>query len=129
MKRMPRIHTNFSRVAVMLSLTLSVLLSTSAIQSQEKIPRTLLVNMAKSQFDVLCQSETFSSCMGFTPKACIALSDKAISQCLLTLPEEILPSELDNSALESCPKSVFADAGFTEEKAGECFDKAMQAGG
>ncbi len=105
-----------------------VLLSGGLAQSQEMIPRTLLVDMARSQFSVLCQSEVFASCMGFTSQACLDLSESAISQCLLPLPEQISPNELDNSALESCPKGVFADAGYQEEKAGPCFDQAMEEG-
>jgi|GEM_PF-1329623 len=105
----------------------SLVLFTGPIaQSQEMIQRSLLVDMARNQFSVLCQSETFASCMGFTSESCLALAESAIEQCLLPLPEQMEPSELDNSALESCPKSVFADAGFDEEKAGPCFDKAME---
>ena len=95
-------------------------------QSQEMIPRALLVDMARNQFSVLCQSEAFASCMGFTAQACLDLSEKAISQCLMPLPTGIDLAELDNSALKSCPKGVYADAGYSEEKAGQCFDKAME---
>lgn len=94
-------------------------------QSDEKVPRVMLENMARSQYAVLCSSQEFTSCMGFTGTACNDLAEAAIKQCLLPLPEEINPSELDNDAVESCPKEVFADAGFTEEQAGICFDKAM----
>lgn len=111
-------------------LGLSVLASTfmagSIAQTSETIPRALLEGMARNQFTVLCQSEAFASCMGFTTQSCMDLSEKAIEQCLLPLPEEILLEELDNSALESCPRAVYADAGFTEEKAGICFDEAME---
>lgn len=103
-----------------------ILFTGSIAQSQDMIPRALLVDMARNQFSVLCQSETFASCMGFTPQACLELSESAISQCLLPLPDGISPEELDNSALESCPKSVFAEAGFSEEQAGPCFDRAME---
>lgn len=99
----------------------------SVAQSSEVIPRAMLVEMARSQFTTLCQSEVFASCMGFTTQSCLDLSETAIKQCLLPLPEEIPVEELENSALESCPKSVYADSGFTEEKAGICFDKAMEA--
>ncbi|NND91797.1 MAG: hypothetical protein HKN42_13130 [Granulosicoccus sp.] len=96
--------------------------------SQEMIPRTLLVEMARNQFSVLCQSDSFASCMGFSTGTCLKLSETAIAQCLLPLPAEISPKNLQNRVLESCPKSVFAKAGFTEEKAGPCFDQAMQEG-
>ena len=65
--------------------------------------------------------------MGFTAQACMDLSEQAIKQCLLPLPEEISAEKLDNSALESCPKTVFSEAGYSEEKAGICFDEAMKA--
>lgn len=120
---------NLSRFSVSAGLLTGLLISANVGQSQDKIPRSTLVDMARDQFSVLCQSETFSRCMGFSSKACTDLSETAISQCLLNLPEEISLDKLDNSALESCPQSVFADAGFSEEKASECFDNAMQAGG
>ncbi len=95
-------------------------------QSSEMISRVLLENMARGQYSVLCQSEVFTQCMGFTGAMCTDLSEAAIKQCLLPLPAEISPEELDNDALESCPMQVFADAGFTEEKAEVCFDEAME---
>lgn len=97
--------------------------------SQETIPRALLVDIARRQYSVMCQSEIFTQCLGFSSQACIDLSEKAISQCLLLLPSEIGLNELENDALESCPQGVFAEAGFSEEKAGICIDKAMQAEG
>ena len=108
------------------SLASLILFTGPLAQSQEIIQRSLLVDMARNQFSVLCQSETFASCMGFTTESCLVLSESAIKQCLLPLPDQMKPEELDNSALESCPKSVFAEAGFHEEKAGICFDKAME---
>ncbi len=108
------------------SLAGLILFTGPLAQSQEIIQRSLLVDMARNQYSVLCQSETFASCMGFTSESCLALSESAITQCLLPLPDQMNPEELDNSALESCPKSVFAEAGFLEEKAGLCFDKAME---
>lgn len=115
-----------ARHALRITVLGTVLLSGSTAQSQEMIPRALLVDMARNQFSVLCQSEAFASCMGFTTESCIALSEQAISQCLLPLPKEISPEKLENSALESCPKGVYADAGFSEEQAEVCFDKAME---
>lgn len=96
-------------------------------QSREMIPRALLEDMAKRQYSILCSSEAFTSCMGFSGNVCNEIASDAIKQCLLPLPSEIDPIELDNSALESCPKQVFANAGYSEEKAVECFDEAMQA--
>lgn len=97
--------------------------------SQETIPRALLIDIARRQYSVMCQSEIFTQCLGFSSQACIDLSEKAISQCLLSLPSEIGLNELENDVLESCPQGVFADAGFSEEKAGICIDKAMEADG
>ncbi|MFK8083844.1 MAG: hypothetical protein AB8B97_26475 [Granulosicoccus sp.] len=94
-------------------------------QSGDKVPRALLENMARSQYAVLCGSSEFTDCMGFDRTACQELAEAAIQQCLLPLPDEISTDELDNDAIEACPKQVFADAGFTEEQAGVCFDKAM----
>lgn len=98
-------------------------------QPGDLIPRSLLVDMAQDQYSVLCNSETFTQCMGFSSTLCSELADSAIRQCLLSLPETIDPEELDNSSLESCPVGVFDDAGFSEEKAGMCFNEAMEAEG
>ena len=119
-------HYTTFRHTLSASLLGTFLLSGSVAQSDEMIRRALLVDMARNQFSILCQSEAFASCMGFTSESCMSLSEQAITQCLLPLPKEISPENLENSALESCPKGVFADAGFSEEKAGVCFDKAME---
>ena len=115
------------RLTLSASLIGTALLTGSVAQSSETIARKLLVDMARNQFSTLCQSEAFASCMGFTSESCMTLSEMAITQCLLPLPEEISLEALENSAVESCPKDVYADAGFSEEKAGICFDQAMQA--
>lgn len=115
------------RPSVLLSAIL-FLAPAHLLVSDEMIPRSLLIDMARQQFSVMCQSETFVSCMGFSTSQCTDLSETAVKQCLLPLPAEISPSELDNDALEACPQQVFEDAGFTEEKAGMCFDQAMEAG-
>ncbi len=110
---------------LLLALLLSTMLSPVFSQSREMIPRALLEDMARSQYDVLCASEAFTACMGFSAPVCKDISAQAIDQCLSPLPKEIDPLTLDNSALESCPKQVFADAGFSEEKAEQCFDEAV----
>ncbi len=107
-------------------VTMFLLTSANPLRAQETIPRALLVEMAKGQLDVLCGSSIFAGCMGFSQSECELLSDSAIKQCLLPLPEKIDLEKLDNAALESCPREVFADAGHTEEKAGMCFDEAME---
>ena len=119
-------HHTTLRLTLSASLIGTALLSGSVAQSSETIRRALLVDMARSQFSTLCQSEVFASCMGFTSESCMTLSETAITQCLLPLSEEVNLEQLENSALESCPKDVFTDAGFSEEKAGICFDKAME---
>ena len=103
----------------------TALLSGSIAQSKKLIPRSLLVDMARSQYTALCQSEAFAQCMGFTSEACLALSEEVVSQCLLPLPEEISPEALENSALEACPITIFSDAGYSEQQAEVCFDSAM----
>lgn len=126
-----KINTKTKTIAIgagllmLLTLLLSAVLSPVFSQSREMIPRALLEDMARSQYDVLCASEAFTACMGFTASACNDISAQAIDECLSPLPKEIDPLTLDNSALESCPKMVFADAGFSEEKAELCFDEAV----
>ena len=100
-------------------------LTVAVAQEGEKIQRKLLEDMARQQYSVLCASPEFAQCMGFSLTQCADLADKAISQCLLSLPEEISLKELENDALESCPQQVFADAGFSEQMAGACFDKSI----
>lgn len=104
-----------------------VLVSPVAVKSKDTVPRDILENMARSQYDVLCGSEVFVACMGFSEMACQDLANTAIEQCLLPLPEEINPEQLDNGAIESCPRLVFEDAGFSDEKAARCFDEAIKA--
>ncbi|MFK7855343.1 MAG: hypothetical protein AB8B79_14565 [Granulosicoccus sp.] len=110
-----------------LALASSLWCSGSLAQDQDTLARGLLVDMARSQYSVMCQSEVFASCMGFAAQACLDLSESAIEMCLMPLPEEVNLQELDNAALESCPKDIFADAGYSEDKAKMCFDKAMEA--
>lgn len=120
--------TSKSRAAIAgLALASSIWCSGSLAQAPDTLARGLLVDMARSQYAVMCQSEVFSSCMGFAPQACLDLSESAIEMCLMPLPEEVNLQELDNAALEACPKDIFADAGYTEDKAKMCFDKAMEA--
>jgi len=105
----------------------SILCSGVLAQSDDTISRQVLIDMAQSQYQTLCASETFARCMGFTGTQCTDLADSAIKQCLSPLPESILTEELDNEVVEACPAQVFADAGFTEDKAALCFDEAMEA--
>jgi len=97
----------------------------SVVVAQEKISKLLLIKISRDQSQVLCTSEIFTQCMGFTETACLDLSEKALEQCILPLPDTIVLAELDNDTLESCPKTVYADAGYADEKAVECLQKAL----
>lgn len=115
-----------SAVCFLILIAMLMMMSPAPVQSQDAVPRDVLENMARSQYDVLCGSDVFVACMGFSESACQNLADSAIRQCLLPLPEEIDPSQLDNDAIESCPKLVFEDAGFSDEKAAACFVEAIK---
>ena len=91
------------------------------------IPRAAIVDMTRAQTRVICTSEPFLSCMGFEARVCLALAEEAIDRCLMPLPPEIDPAGLDNATLEACPREVYAEAGYTEEKARPCFDAAVEA--
>ena len=43
------------------------------------------------------------------------------------MPERIALDQLDNELIEACPRQVYEDAGYTEEKAAQCFDQAYKA--
>lgn len=106
---------------------LAVVVLPGVVSSQDQsISRTLLIKLSRDQGQALCGSQAFTQCMGFTEETCLALSEDAIQQCLVPLPERIGLDQLQNDAIEECPKNVYADAGYSEEKAGVCFDKAMQ---
>ena len=64
--------------------------------------------------------------MEFTEEECLALSEEAIKQCLLPLPEKINPSELENDSIEACPKQVYEDAGYGDDKAKACLLEATK---
>lgn len=122
------IGTGRLAVAVVFFLTLAafMVLSSAPVQSKDVVPRDVLENMARSQYDVLCGSDVFVACMGFSESACQNLADSAIRQCLLPLPEEIDPAQLSNDDIESCPRLVFEEAGFSDEKAASCFVEAIR---
>lgn len=93
--------------------------------AQDAIPKFLLVQLTRDQQNTICASEAFTQCMGFDQKQCVTLSEKAIETCLGPLPDEIDPVTLQNETLEACPHKVYADAGFAEDQAKACFEKAM----
>ncbi len=109
-------------VAMAVSLVMPVTAS-----AKDTISKLLLIKMARETSGTLCQSEIFTQCMGLTVARCDELNEAAITTCLEPLPDSINPGELQNSTLEACPQKIYSDAGFTEEKANVCFDKAMAA--
>ena len=92
------------------------------------LPRAALVDMTRAQSRVICSSEPFLGCMGFDARECLALSESAIERCLMALPAEIDPTELDHATLEACPRKIYADAGYREAEARVCFEEAIEAG-
>lgn len=64
--------------------------------------------------------------MAFTEQQCIDLSEKAVEKCLQPLPERIDPAQLPNDAIEACPKQVYEDAGYPDEKAKACLEAALE---
>jgi len=95
--------------------------------AQEPLPRSMLIKLTRDQTGLICGSEVFRQCMGFDQRQCVAISERAIEKCLALLPDEITAATLQNSALASCPKKVYAAAGYSEERAQACFKKARAA--
>ena len=110
----------------LITLGLIALLSLPAtVFAEEPIPKFLLVKLTRDQSSAICSSQAFTQCMGFDQKQCMMVSEKAIETCLGPLPDKIDPTKLQNGTLEACPQKVYQDAGYSEDKAKECFDKAM----
>lgn len=91
------------------------------------IPRAAIVDMTRAQSRVICTSDVFLGCMGFDSTECLDLSERAIDQCLMSLPPSFDPTKLDNETLEACPKALYEEAGYPEEKAAMCFEEAIAA--
>ena len=104
--------------------TVAITTLSTPLAAQETLARELLVQMSRNQSTMLCSIKSFTECMEFTEKECLALSEQAIEQCLLPLPEKIIMSELENDSIEACPKKVYEDAGYGDEKAKACLQKA-----
>lgn len=96
-----------------------------SLAQEPSVSRILLIKLSREQSAVLCGSSVFTECMGFTKSECTEISEQAVQQCLMPLPETINLTELDNEAIEACPKKVFDDAGYKEDKALECLENAM----
>ena len=95
-------------------------------QAQDKLSKFLLIKLSREQSQVLCTSPSFTSCMGFSEQVCFEVSEKALEQCIVPLPDTIFLQDLSNDVLEACPQKVYADAGYSEEKAAACLQKATE---
>ena len=109
------------------ALVLSIGCITGLVIAQDAIPKFLLIKLTQDQQKTICGSEVFTQCMGFDQDQCLALSNTAIETCLGPLPDEIDPLTLQNETLENCPNKIYAEAGFAEDQAKMCFEKAMAA--
>ncbi len=96
-----------------------------AAMAEEKLSKFLLIKLSREQSQVLCTSEAFISCMEFTQETCLELSEKALQQCIVPLPDTISLEALSNDALEACPQKVYEEAGFSEEKAKNCLEEIL----
>ena len=111
--------------ALVIGLPGLALLSAEPVVAQDKLSKFLLIRLSREQSQVLCNSEAFTSCMGFDQNSCIELSEKAVQQCLMPLPDSIDMANLDNDVIEACPRDVYAEAGYSEEKAQVCLQKVL----
>lgn len=89
------------------------------------MPKNLLIKLSRDQGGILCNSETFTSCMNFSKSECLAISEQAIKQCIEPLPDEIDLKTLDNDTIEACPRDIYKEAGYPDEKAQACLQKAL----
>ena len=89
--------------------------SAGAVHAQDKLSKFLLMKLSREQSAVLCKSEVFTQCMAFTDTECFELSEKALQECLGPLPDTINLAELQNDALEACPKRVYEKAGYPDD--------------
>lgn len=111
-----------SMAVVAIACTLTTV--SAPLSAQDLLARELLVQMSRNQSTQLCGFKSFTECMEFTKEECLALSEQAIQQCLMPLPEKINPSELENDSIEACPKKVYEDAGYSDEKAKACLQES-----
>ncbi len=98
----------------------------SKVVAQEEISKNLLIKLSRDQTQILCTSEAFTQCMGFTEAACLDLGEKAVEQCLAPLPETIPLADLANDTIEACPRDVYAEAGFPDEEAVACLQEVLK---
>lgn len=95
-------------------------------QGEDKLSKFLLIKLSREQSQVLCQSEVFTACMGFTEQACLELSEEALQQCIVPLPDTINLQDLNSEVLEACPQEVYEEAGYRNEKATACLEEAWE---
>ena len=113
-------------VSLIVLVPVLALQSGSVFSQDQSLSRFLLIKLSRDQTAVLCGSEQFTQCMGFTEKECLVLGEKAIEQCLMPLPERIELDQLSNDTIESCPRLVYEEAGYSDEKAQECLAGALE---
>ncbi len=94
--------------------------------AEDKLSKFLLIKLSREQSQVLCTTEAFTSCMDFTKEVCLDLSEKALQQCIVPLPDTISLSDLENETLESCPQKVYLEAGYSEDKAVQCVNEILK---
>jgi len=104
-------------VSLIVLVPVLALQSGSVFSQDQSLSRFLLIKLSRDQSAVLCGSEKFTQCMGFSEKECLILSEKAVEQCLMPLPERIELDQLSNDTIESCPRLVYEEAGYPDEKA------------
>ena len=115
-----------------LSCVLAVVVAATGVagwaiaQDSGKISKFLMIKLSREASQVLCQSEEFTACMGFTEQACIALSEKALQQCIMPLPDTVYLRDLNSDVLEACPQQVYEEAGYSNEKAAACVQEASE---
>ncbi len=102
------------------------ILSIHVYSQDQSLSRFLLIKLARDQSNVLCSSKAFTQCMGFTETRCLELSEQSVEQCLMPLPERIDLEMLENETIENCPKKIYQDAGYEDEKAQQCLTQALQ---
>lgn len=94
-------------------------------QDNGNLSKFLLIKLSREQSKVLCAAPEFTACMDFSEQLCLELSEKALQQCIVPLPDTISLQKLNSDVLEVCPQTVYSDAGYGEDKAAACLQKAF----
>ncbi|OED40739.1 hypothetical protein AB833_11850 [Chromatiales bacterium (ex Bugula neritina AB1)] len=97
-----------------------------SVVAQDKLSKNLLIKLAREQSEVLCNSVQFTQCMKFTNAICMDLSNRAVEECLGSLPDTIDVKKLDNEQLEACPIVVYEEAGYHESRAKVCMQQVLK---